>query len=555
MPNSVTRILCGVILALLTGCMTVGPDYKRPAIDTPAAWRFEEKEVRDLANTAWWQQFKDPVLNGLVPHGPGGEQGPADCHGPHRGVLRPVFFNPRGSVPVRRRNGDAFRQRLSEKGFSRFDGKDNPYNQYEAFLNAGWEIDFWGKFRRATEAARAELLGTEEARRTVVLTLVSAVAASYVDIRSLDKQLAITQSTADSRKATLELFQLRFQNGIISEVDLSQAESEYEDALARIPDIERAIGQTENALSVLLGRNPGPIPRGLPLDALILPAVPEGVPSDLLDRRPDIRGAEQLLIAANARIGVAKSLYFPTISLTGAFGTVSTDLSNLFTASSRAWNYGVPVSVPLFTAGRIGGEVKAAEAAQQQAVYSYQQTIQNAFREVDDALLDRSKSGQRLEALSRQLKALNNYARLARMRYDEGYTSYLEVLDAERSLFNVELLHTTGQNDAFPLADQHLQVDGRRLGDCGGRRYAGPAGDGSGLYPLKPKIKRMRGGSHERCFSRYWSGDGVPWSCRQPVRARNPHRNRRQRLQNRDHNLLQDCETRRRADPRLPFCA
>lgn len=449
MPKTATRILCGVILALLTGCMTVGPDYKRPGIDTPASWRFEEKEVRDLANTAWWQQFKDPVLNGLV----------QTALEENKDLLIATarieeffgrYFSTRGDqFPSAGGNADAFRQRLSEKGFSRFDGKDNPYNQYEAFLNAGWEIDFWGKFRRATEAARAELLGTEEARRTVVLTLVSAVAASYVDIRSLDKQLAITQGTADSRKATLELFQLRFQNGIISEVDLSQAESEYEDALARIPDIERAIGQTENALSVLLGRNPGPIPRGLPLDALILPAVPEGVPSDLLDRRPDIRGAEQALIAANARIGVAKSLYFPTISLTGAFGTVSTDLSNLFTASSRAWNYGVPVSVPLFTAGRIGGEVKAAEAVQQQAVYSYQQAIQNAFREVDDALLDRSKSGQRLEALSRQLKALNNYARLARMRYDEGYTSYLEVLDAERSLFNVELAHTTGQNTLF----------------------------------------------------------------------------------------------------------
>ena len=168
-----------------------------------------------------------------------------------------------------------------------------------------------------------------------------------MDIRALDKQLEITQRTADSRRGTLELFELRFQNGIISEVDLSQAESEYEDALARIPDIERAIGQTENALSVLLGRNPGPIPRGLPLDALILPAVPAGVPSGLLERRPDILRAEQTLIAANARIGVAKSLYFPTISLTGAFGTVSTDLSSLFTASSRAWNFGVPVSVPL----------------------------------------------------------------------------------------------------------------------------------------------------------------------------------------------------------------
>jgi multidrug efflux system outer membrane protein len=443
------RILCGVILALLTGCMTVGPDYKRPVIDTPAAWRFEEKEVRELANTAWWQQFNDPVLNGLV----------STALEQNKDLLIATarieeffgrYFSTRGDqFPSAGGNADAFRQRLSEKGFSRFDGKDNPYNQYEAFLNAGWEIDFWGKYRRATEAARAELLGTEEGRRTVVLTLVSAVAASYVDIRALDKQLAITQSTADSRKSTLELFQLRFQNGIISEVDLSQAESEYEDALARIPDIERAIGQTENALSVLLGRNPGPIPRGLTIDELILPAVPAGVPSELLERRPDIRRAEQLLIAANARIGVAKSLYFPTISLTGAFGTVSTDLSNLFTAASRTWNFGVPLSVPLFTAGRIGGEVKATEAAEKQAVLSYQQAIQNAFREVDDALLDRSKSGQRLDALSRQLKALNNYARLARFRYDEGYTSYLEVLDAERSLFNVELAHTTSQNVLF----------------------------------------------------------------------------------------------------------
>jgi len=161
-----------------------------------------------------------------------------------------------------------------------------------------------------------------------------------VDIRALDKELEITRRTAETRKETLDLFQLRFQNGIISEVDLSQAESEYQDAMARIPDLERAIGQTENALSVLLGRNPGPIPRGLTIDELILPAVPAGVPSDLLERRPDIRRAEQALIAANARIGVAKSLYFPTISLTGALGTVSTSLSDLFTGPSRAWNFG-----------------------------------------------------------------------------------------------------------------------------------------------------------------------------------------------------------------------
>jgi multidrug efflux system outer membrane protein len=450
MHNAGVRILCAIFLALLTGCVTVGPDYQRPGADIPPAWRTEEKEARDLANTAWWQQFNDPVLNGLIRTALQQNKDLLIATGRIEEFFGRYFSTRGDQFPSAGGDADAFRQRLSEKSTVQpIDGKHNPYNQYEGFLGAAWEIDFWGKFRRATEAARAELLGTEEARRTVVLTLVSAVATAYVDIRALDKQLEITQRTAESRKGTLDLFQLRFQNGIISEVDLSQAESEYEDAVARIPDIERAIGQTENALSVLLGRNPGPIPRGLTIDELALPAVPAGVPSELLERRPDIRQAEQQLIAANARIGVAKSLYFPTISLTGAFGTASTDLSNLFTAASRTWNFGVPLSVPLFTAGRIGGEVKAAEAAREQAVFSYQKSIQNAFREVEDALIDRGKSGQRLEALARQLKALRNYSRLARMRYDEGYTSFLEVLDADRSLFNVELSYASGQNTLF----------------------------------------------------------------------------------------------------------
>ncbi len=260
------RILCGVMAAMLAGCMTVGPDYKRPIIDTPASYRFEEKEVRDLANTSWWEQFNDPVLNGLV----------AAALQDNKDLLIATarieeffgrYFSTRGDqFPSAGGSADAFREHVSDKGLTRLPGNDNAYSQYEALLGAGWEIDFWGKFRRATEAARAELLGTEEGRRTVVLTLVSAVATAYMDLRALDRQLEITQNTAVSRKATLELFQLRFQNGIISEVDLSQAESEYEDALARIPDIERVIGQTENALSVLLGRNPGAIPRGMTID-------------------------------------------------------------------------------------------------------------------------------------------------------------------------------------------------------------------------------------------------------------------------------------------------
>ena len=453
-------IVC-TLVTWVAGCM-LGPNYQRPSIDTPASWRFEEKEVRDFANTAWWEQFNDPVLNELVTTA---LQENKDLRIATARIEEFFgrYFSTRGNqFPLAGGSASASRQRWTEQNsIQPMDGQDNPFNFYEAFLGASWELDFWGKFRRASEAARAELLATEESRRAVVLTLVSAVAAAYVDLQALDKQLEITLKTVQTRKETQDLFQLRFDKGIRSEVDLSQAQSEYADALARIPDIERAIGQTENALSVLLGRNPGSIPRGLSIDELILPAVPAGMPSELLERRPDIRQAEQLLIAANANIGVAKALYFPTISLTGDFGLESTSLSNLFTSAARTWTYGIPVSIPIFTAGRIGGAVKAAEATQQQALYSYQQVILNAFREMEDALIDHSRSGQRLDALNLQLKALRNYARLARLRFDEGYTSYLEVLDAERSLFNVELSHTASQNTLFrSLIDIYKSMGG-----------------------------------------------------------------------------------------------
>jgi multidrug efflux system outer membrane protein len=444
------RILIGIFMTLLTGCMTLGPDYQRPDIDMPDSWRFEEKEAREMANTAWWEQFNDPVLNGLV----------ETALNENKDILIATarveeFFGRYFSVhgdrfPFIDAAGSASREGVTQNGPTPIpSGTDTTFDYYQAFLRGQWELDFWGKYRRGTEAARAELIATEEGRRTVVLTLVSAVAGSYVEILALDKQLDITKRTAETRKQTLDLFQLQFDNGIIAEINVSQAEAEYQDALARIPEIELSIARMENALSVLVGRNPGSISRGVGIDGLILPEVPSGLPSDLLEQRPDIRAAEQALIAANARIGVAKSLYFPSISLTAAFGAVSTDLSDLFTGKSQAWNAGVPVDIPIFTAGRIGGEVNGAEAFQKQTLYNYIQTVQNALREVDDALVLRLKTGQRLQNLANQIEALKNYARLARMRYDEGYTSFLEVLDAERSLFNVELSYTESQNTLF----------------------------------------------------------------------------------------------------------
>jgi multidrug efflux system outer membrane protein len=418
-------------------------------METPANWRFEEKEVQDLANTVWWEQFNDPVLKALVSEGLAQNKDLLIATARVEEFFGRYFSTRGDQFPAVGAGGSASRQQISEIGNIPATGLNNPYNQFEVSLGAAWEIDFWGKYRRATEAARAQMLATEEARRTVVLTLVTAIAGTYVDLSTLDKQLEITRQTASSRKATLDLFTLRFSRGITSELDLSQIESQYQDAMARIPEYEAAIGRTENALCILLGRNPGPIARGLSLDQLALPQIPAGVPSDVLDRRPDIRLAEQNLVAANAQIGVAKSAYFPTVSLTGVFGAVSSDLSDLFTGPAQVWSVGAPITLPIFSAGRIGGEVKAAKAFQKQALYRYQQTIQNAFRETEDALLDRAKSAQRQESLGKQLAALRNYARLARMRYDGGYTSYLEVLDAERSLFNVEIAYTSGQDALF----------------------------------------------------------------------------------------------------------
>jgi multidrug efflux system outer membrane protein len=445
-------ILFFLVTAALTGCM-VGPDYQRPTLDMPQTWRFEDAAAKDTANTAWWGQFDDPVLNDLIQIA---IQENKDVRiaaarveqflGLY-GTTRAALFPQVGAA------AGASRERASQvtgpKPLESFSSSNPTFNNYEIYLNASWEIDLWGKLRRATEAARASLLSSEDARRAVILTLVTSVAGSYVNLRDLDKQYEIAKQTAGVREASYKLFKLRFEGGIISELELSQVKSEYEEALSRIPFYEKLIAQQENALSVLLGRNPGPIPRGKSIDELVLPAIPAGLPSDLLANRPDIRQAEENLIAANANIGVAKSQYFPTISLTGFLGFASNDLSKLFTSSAGTWAFGVPISMPIFTAGAIAGQVRASEAVQQQLLFRYQQVIQTAFREVDDSLVDQKRSREQLETQGEQVGTLRQYARIARLRFDEGYTSYLEVLDAERSLFNAQLSYAQTQGTIF----------------------------------------------------------------------------------------------------------
>ena len=432
-------IIFPLLILTLFGCM-VGPDYRRPAIETPPLWRFEEKEAREAANTAWWEQFDDHVLNELI------QMALLENKDVRIAAARVEEFigrdrTTRASLfPQLGAGASAGRSRVTEKAPTPPSPlTSNPANDFQAFVNASWEIDLWGKLRRATEAARAELLGTEETRRAVILTLVTSVASAYVNLRDLDMQLQIATRTAKSREESYHLFQVRFRGGVISDLELNQTKSEYEEALSTIPVIEKAIAQQENLLSVLLGRNPGPVPRGKTIDQLVLPAVPAGLPSDLLVNRPDIRQAETDLIAANARIGVARSQYFPRISLTALFGFESTDLSGLFSGPARVWNFVAPLTAPIFTGGAIQGQVKSAEAVQQQALLRYEQSVQTAFREVEDALIDQKRSREQLEIQAQQVTTLRNYARIARLRFDSGYTSYIEVLDAERSLFNAEL--------------------------------------------------------------------------------------------------------------------
>jgi outer membrane protein, multidrug efflux system len=441
----VLKIITTTLLALILGGCMVGPDYRRPAVDTPQSWRFEEKEARDMVNTAWWEQFDDPVLNELI------DIAILENKDVKIAAARVEEFKGRYTVaraplfPQIGADAGAGRNRLSALAPAPLDSTLNPANTYQPAFSASWEIDLWGKLRRGTEAARANLLSSVEGRKSVILSLISSVAVAYVNLRDLDRQLEIAQNTTKSREETYKIFALRFQGGLVSDLELYQVKSLYEQALATIPAIEKAIVQQEDALSVLLGRNPGTVKRGKSIEQLELPAVPAGLPSALLERRPDIRQAEQDLVSANAQIGIARAMYFPDISLTGMFGWESTHLSNLFTGPARTWSWAVPITEPIFTAGAIAGQVKTAEAVGEQALLQYQKVIQNAFRDVEDALTDQRHTREQLEAQARQVETLHKYARVARLRYDNGYTSYIEVLDAERSLFEAELSFTQTQ--------------------------------------------------------------------------------------------------------------
>jgi len=425
---------------LVAGC-SVGPNYHRPVVQPPTAYRdlSENPQVQaqaaSYADLPWWQIFQDPQLQELI-----------------RTALKQNYdlqlaterINAgRAQVAVTRSN--LFPQVQDNGDFS--GGKEHNFQTKSNFLtltaDAAFQLDFFGKLRRATEASRAQLLATEDARQTVILTLVSDVASDYFALLQLDLQLQITHETVNTQIDSVKLTRLRLERGVATKLDVLQAQQVLDTANAQIPDLERRIAQEENAISILLGNYPQAVQRGRPLvEQPLPPEVPPGLPSSLIERRPDIREAEQILVAANAEIGVAKAQFFPQISLTGsgggAFGR-SSAFSGLMSSQLGTWSYGAQVSQPIFTGGALRGNLRLAKSQHQQALISYRQTIQRAFGDVSDSLIGYQKLHEVRVRQQDTVADLQEAVRLSTMRYQGGTTTYLEVLDGQRSLFAAEL--------------------------------------------------------------------------------------------------------------------
>jgi len=440
------KIFVFALSAALVGCFKVGPDYQRPQIDTPKQWRFADRQARDLSNTQWWEQLGDPALNRLVGRA---LQGNLDLKIAIANVEKYVglYGTTRSNLfPQISGFGEYYRHQSTGQLGSQGTLGGKEYNLARLGVQMNWELDIWGALRRANEASMADLLSQEAVQRAVILTLVSDVAQAYVQLRALDRDLEITKNVVETLKEDLRIRKIRFQEGYTSELEVSQAQSEYERRAALIPQYEQSIAQTEHALNVLLGKNPGPIERGLTLDELKLPTVPAGLPSDLLIRRPDIAQAEQVLVAANARIGVARGQYFPRIALTGDVGQLGTQMGTLFTPGANFWTIGSTMLTPIFTAGKIAGEVHAAEATQKAALANYRRAIISAFREFEDALVGQQKTKEQRDKQANRVAAVANYFDLSRIRYDEGYTDYITVLDSIRQLFDAQVDLVQAQN-------------------------------------------------------------------------------------------------------------
>jgi outer membrane protein, multidrug efflux system len=451
-------------IAILSFGCAVGPNYKKPAVTVPGTYRglapeeagktesvsigdqkwrevFQDEQLRSLIRTALQQNYDVRIAGARILEAQA-----------QLGITRADQFpsvSGGASISDQRSARSAFLP-----AFERGTGQLN--------VSAAWELDFWGKFRRATEAARANLLASEWARQEIIATLVANVSAAYFQLRAQDLELEISQRTLASRQESLRLTRILADHGSTSMLDVRQAEQLVFTAAAEIPALEQQIEQQENFISTLLGKNPDAVPRGEKLtEQPHPPEVPPGLPSSLLERRPDIREAEQQLIATNAQIGVARAAYFPQISLSGTAGFQSAALTDLFSGPAGTWNFGASLAQPIFTAGRLRSSVRFTEAQQQAALLLYEQTVQGAFRDVSDALIAYRKSREFRTQEELLFQSAQDSARLSHMRYTGGVTGYLEVLTNETNAFSAELGLVQAQlNELLALVQLYKALGG-----------------------------------------------------------------------------------------------
>jgi outer membrane protein, multidrug efflux system len=447
MTRRQTVLLCAVGL-IAAGC-TVGPDYKRPEMSVPSEYRGADSVAPvtgtpSFGDLAWASVFPDPDLQALI------RMALEQNYDLRVAVSR--ILQAQSQVTIAR-----------SLSFPSVDGSiDAPYNTYSgserpapdsifeprAGIGVAWELDFWGRYRRGTEAAQAQLLATEEARYAVMATLVADVGRAYLSLRALDLTLEISRRTVASRVQSLDLVNARLEGGVAGILDVRQAETLLYTATKTIPEIERQIEQTENFINILLGQNPGPIKRGRPLEQQIAaPTLPPGLPTELLTRRPDIRLVEQQLIAANAQIGVAKALLYPQVTLSGFAGAGNSTISGSSFGPYGVFSLLPAITLPIFNAGRLQANVEYNEARAQEVALLYQQTLQQALREVSDALVDVRKRQEFRQQQELLVIALEDASQVAKLRYEGGVSSYLEVLDTERQLFDAELQRVQARRD------------------------------------------------------------------------------------------------------------
>lgn len=453
----------GALLLTLSGCTVLGPAYQRPEVPELPAFAAATSDsspgTAELSNT-WWKAFADGELDALVERA---LENNSDLRialarveeaRALAGVARSLRLPEIGVAAGSSRSG------LSEAAGETGPGGPDEVERHQVAATFAWEIDVWGRLRRQTRAAEADLLATEYGAQAVRTALVAAVTGSYFDLRTLERQLQIARDTMTSRGEALELQDLRLESGVISEFEVSQARAELAAARSTVPQFEQAVQEARGRLALLTGdvATGGRSSSSTDLSAQVLPpAVPAGLPSSLLERRPDVAAAEQALVAANARIGVAKAAYFPTLSLTAAGGSASREFSDLFSSNASIWNVAANLVGPLFNAGRTGRQVAAARAREVQALENYRQLVRSAFVDVQDALSAQRTGAARREALADQAAALADAYRLAQLRYDAGSSSYLEVLDAQRSLFRAQLDLVAAQSGELQAAVRLFQ--------------------------------------------------------------------------------------------------